>query len=69
MSCAARRAYRTALRRGDVGCVFRDLGLPQPDVYLNVGSGSHAAQTAAVMQRFEPVVIEENRIGSWLSET
>jgi len=38
---------------------FRDLGMPQPDVYLNVGSGSHAAQTAAVMQRFEPVVIEE----------
>jgi UDP-N-acetylglucosamine 2-epimerase (non-hydrolysing) len=38
---------------------FRDLGLPEPDVYLGVGSGSHAAQTAAVMQRFEPVVIEE----------
>jgi UDP-N-acetylglucosamine 2-epimerase (non-hydrolysing) len=38
---------------------FRDLGLPEPDVYLNVGSGSHAVQTAAVMQRFEPVVIEE----------
>ncbi len=38
---------------------FRDLGLPQPDVYLNVGSGSHAAQTAVVMQRFEPVVMEE----------
>jgi UDP-N-acetylglucosamine 2-epimerase (non-hydrolysing) len=38
---------------------FRDLGLPQPDVYLGVGSGSHAQQTAAVMQMFEPVVIEE----------
>ena len=38
---------------------FRDLGLPEPDVYLGVGSGSHAAQTAAVMQRFEPVVIGE----------
>lgn len=38
---------------------LRDLGMPQPDVYLNVGSGSHAAQTAAVMQRFEPVVIKE----------
>ncbi|MBA2732564.1 MAG: UDP-N-acetylglucosamine 2-epimerase (non-hydrolyzing) [Acidobacteria bacterium] len=38
---------------------FRDLGLPEPDVYLNVGSGSHAVQTAAVMQSFEPVVIEE----------
>src|SRR5947207_11632432 len=38
---------------------FRDLELPRPDVYLNVGSGTHAAQTAAVMQAFEPVVIKE----------
>jgi UDP-N-acetylglucosamine 2-epimerase (non-hydrolysing) len=38
---------------------FRDLGLPEPDVYLGVGSASHAAQTAAVMQSFEPVVLEE----------
>jgi UDP-N-acetylglucosamine 2-epimerase (non-hydrolysing) len=37
---------------------FRDLGLPAPDVHLGVGSGSHAQQTAAVMQRFEPVVLE-----------
>jgi len=38
---------------------FRDLGLPTPDVHLGVGSGSHAQQTAAVMQRFEPVVLEQ----------
>jgi UDP-N-acetylglucosamine 2-epimerase (non-hydrolysing) len=38
---------------------FRDLGLPEPDVYLGVGSGSHAQQTAAVMQSFEPVVTKE----------
>ncbi len=38
---------------------FRDLDLPQPDTYLGVGSGSHAAQTAAVMERFEPVVLKE----------
>src|SRR3954451_17962650 len=38
---------------------FRALRLPKPDVYLGVGSGSHAAQTAAVMQSFEPVVIRE----------
>src|SRR5687768_4449209 len=38
---------------------FRDLQLPQPDVHLGVGSGSHAAQTAAVMERFEPVVLRE----------
>jgi UDP-N-acetylglucosamine 2-epimerase (non-hydrolysing) len=37
---------------------FRDLRLPAPDVHLGVGSGSHAQQTAAVMQRFEPVVLE-----------
>jgi UDP-N-acetylglucosamine 2-epimerase (non-hydrolysing) len=38
---------------------FRDLELPEPDMHLGVGSGSHAAQTAAVMQRFEPVVLEQ----------
>jgi UDP-N-acetylglucosamine 2-epimerase (non-hydrolysing) len=38
---------------------FRDLDLPPPDVYLDVGSGSHAAQTAAVIQAFEPVVLKE----------
>src|ERR1041384_1315362 len=37
---------------------FKDLGLPRPDVYLGVGSGSHAQQTASVMQLFEPVVLE-----------
>jgi UDP-N-acetylglucosamine 2-epimerase (non-hydrolysing) len=38
---------------------FRDLQLPAPDVYLGVGSGTHAAQTAAVMTAFEPVVMKE----------
>src|SRR3954465_12295177 len=38
---------------------FRDLNLPQPDVHLGVGSGSHAVQTAAVMERFEPIVLRE----------
>src|SRR6476661_2456113 len=38
---------------------FRDLDLPQPDTHLGVGSGSHAAQTAAVMERFEPVVLRD----------
>ncbi|MGH9928974.1 MAG: non-hydrolyzing UDP-N-acetylglucosamine 2-epimerase [Pyrinomonadaceae bacterium] len=38
---------------------FSDLDLPQPDVCLGVGSASHAAQTAAVMERFEPVVLQE----------
>ena len=35
---------------------FEDLGLPDPDVYLGVGSGSHAQQYARVMQAFEPVL-------------
>jgi len=37
---------------------FRDLGLPQPDYHLGVGSGTHAEQTARVMLAFEPVVQE-----------
>lgn len=35
---------------------FRQLGIPEPDENLEVGSGSHAAQTAAVMTRFEKVL-------------
>jgi UDP-N-acetylglucosamine 2-epimerase (non-hydrolysing) len=37
---------------------FSQLSMPEPDVNLEVGSGSHAAQTAEVMKRFEPVVLE-----------
>jgi UDP-N-acetylglucosamine 2-epimerase (non-hydrolysing) len=37
---------------------FDDLGMPMPDVNLNVGSGSHAQQTAAVMAAFEPVLLD-----------
>ncbi len=39
---------------------FADLNLPQPDVFLGAGSGSHAAQTAEIMKRFEPVVLKES---------
>ncbi len=38
---------------------FEELGLPRPDVNLEVGSGSHASQTAAIMVRFEEAVLEE----------
>jgi UDP-N-acetylglucosamine 2-epimerase (non-hydrolysing) len=37
---------------------FRQLEIPAPDVNLGVGSGSHARQTAEIMTRFEPVVLE-----------
>ncbi len=37
---------------------FDDLGIPQPDVNLEVGSASHAVQTAEIMRRFEPVVLD-----------
>lgn len=38
--------------------LFRDLGLPDPDLNLEVGSGSHAVQTAEVMKRIDPVLDE-----------
>jgi UDP-N-acetylglucosamine 2-epimerase (non-hydrolysing) len=38
--------------------LFIDLRLPAPDINLEVGSGSHAVQTAEVMRRFEPVLDE-----------
>jgi UDP-N-acetylglucosamine 2-epimerase (non-hydrolysing) len=37
---------------------FRQLGLPEPHVNLEVGSGSHAQQTAQIMARFEPVLLD-----------
>lgn len=40
------------------GAFFRDLGLPDPDFYLGVGSGSHAQQTAEILKGFEPVVLD-----------
>ena len=36
--------------------LFADLELPAPDVNLEVGSGTHAVQTAEIMRRFEPVL-------------
>jgi len=40
------------------GVFFEQLGMPAPDVNLEVGSGSHAWQTAEIMRRFEAVVLE-----------
>src|SRR5260221_6153031 len=47
--------YDEAMARGFI----RDLQLPVPDRDLEVGSGSHAVQTAHVMMRFEAVCLEE----------
>ena len=38
---------------------FHDLKMPMPDIYLNVGSGSHAVQTAKIMVEFEKVIEKE----------
>jgi len=41
------------------GAFFRDLGMPEPDVYLNTRGGTHAEQTARVMLAFEGVLVAE----------
>jgi UDP-N-acetylglucosamine 2-epimerase (non-hydrolysing) len=38
---------------------FEDLGLPEPDIYLGVGKGSHASQTARIMTEFEKICLRE----------
>lgn len=38
---------------------FQQLGLPQPDINLEAGSGSHAEQTAQIMMRFEDAILKE----------
>jgi UDP-N-acetylglucosamine 2-epimerase (non-hydrolysing) len=44
---------------------FQQLAIPEPDVNLSVGAGSHASQTAEIMIRFEPVVLDRRRIWCW----
>ena len=41
------------------GQFFHALGIPDPDMNLEVGSASHAVQTAEIMRRFEPVLEQE----------
>lgn len=38
---------------------FEDLGLPKPDVYLGIGSGTHAEQTAKVMIAYEQILLKQ----------
>jgi UDP-N-acetylglucosamine 2-epimerase (non-hydrolysing) len=67
--------YRAALKHRDVDCkivhtgqhydyemseaFFEDLEIPEPDFFLNAGSGSHAGQTAKIMVGFEKLCEEE----------
>src|SRR5438067_2950285 len=37
---------------------FRQMGIPDPDFNLEVGSGSHAVQTAEILRRIEPILID-----------
>src|SRR5205807_10289768 len=48
--------YTTLFRSSEV--FFDQLKMPKPDISLAVGSGTHAEQTATIMVRFEPVVLE-----------
>ncbi len=49
---------------------FQQLAVPAPDVNLQVGSGSHAQQTGAIMIRIEPVLLEHcPDYTSWFTET
>jgi UDP-N-acetylglucosamine 2-epimerase len=42
---------------------FRDLAMAEPDVNLNAGGGSHAAMTAEMMRRLEPVLLDHQPDG------
>src|SRR5213075_3120102 len=38
---------------------FRQLGIPEPDINLGVGAGTHAVQTAEIMRLIEPVLLQQ----------
>ncbi|HCM14847.1 MAG TPA: UDP-N-acetylglucosamine 2-epimerase (non-hydrolyzing) [Candidatus Cloacimonas sp.] len=40
---------------------FEDLGMPEPDAYLHVGSGTHGQQTARIIERYEDYILNGNK--------
>lgn len=58
--CFEQRLVHTGQHYDDAmsGVFFADLGLPAPDAYLGVGSGSQAEQTASLLVALEPVILE-----------
>lgn len=40
---------------------FEDLGMPEPDAYLHVGSGTHGQQTARIIERYEEYILSGNQ--------
>ncbi len=41
------------------GDILRDLNMPEPDIHLHIGSGTHAEQTAGVMMAYEKILLEQ----------
>ena len=42
------------------GAFFKQLNIPTPDKFLNVGSSSHAKQTSEIIEKFEKICLELN---------
>jgi len=40
---------------------FEDLGMPEPEAYLHVGSGTHGQQTARIIERYEEYILAGNK--------
>src|SRR4051812_1204001 len=65
MNCYPHRIYHILVHTGQhydekmSKSFFHDLGMPRPDVDLEVGSGTHAEQTARIMVEFEKVCLQE----------
>ena len=51
------------------GDFFEQLGIPDPDVNLEVGSGTQAEQTAAIMVRYEQLLLKARSDCAWWSAT